>query len=308
MNKARIGRQCIRWWLLIMFALALLAWGAWANEDADIVQFGLITDVHAHDLDSPFEGKWMSRTTERMAAFTTEMNAWMPDFVVELGDFINGWVVLGTEPGDPARIPDILAWADSLYGAFDGPRYHVIGNHDVYNLDKVQYREILGLETTSYSFDVGSVHFVVLDVQYADDGTDLAHTYTGVAGFAPEPVLDWLRADLAAVTGRPTLVFVHQTLDDYVEEWGRPLVLNQPVIQEILAASETVIAVFQGHDHANRHTQIEGIHYVTFEAFVDQTTPPTWARITIDTARSEIRIEGVGVQKSYVLTYKPPSN
>ena len=287
--------------LLILIALVGWAFGSLADE-SDVVRFGLITDVHAHDTDSPLEGKWMTHTQERLAAFTSAMNAWQADFVVELGDFLNGWIVLGADPGDPARIPDVLAWADSLYAGFDGPRYHVIGNHDVYNLDKEQYRTILGIDRTFYSFDVGTVHFVVLDVQYAEDGSDLAHTYTGVAGFVPGPELDWLRADLAA-SGRPTIVFVHQMLDAYVEEWGRALVANQPEIQAILASDGDVIAVFQGHDHDNRHSVSGGIHYVTFEALVDQGTPPSWAQITLDPTARTILIEGVGDQADYTLDY-----
>ena len=287
--------------LLILIALVGWAFGSLADE-SDVVRFGLITDVHAHDTDSPLEGKWMTHTQERLAAFTNAMNAWQADFVVELGDFLNGWIVLGADPGDPARIPDVLAWADSLYAAFDGPRYHVIGNHDVYNLDKKQYRTILGIDRTFYSFDVGTVHFVVLDVQYAEDGSDLAHTYTGVAGFVPGPELDWLRADLAA-SGRPTIVFVHQMLDAYVEEWGRALVANQPEIQAILASDGDVIAVFQGHDHDNRHSVSGGIHHVTFEALVDQGTPPSWAQITLDPTARTILIEGVGDQADYTLDY-----
>ena len=287
--------------LLILIALVGWAFGSLADE-SDVVRFGLITDVHAHDTDSPLEGKWMTHTQERLAAFTSAMNAWQADFVVELGDFLNGWIVLGADPGDPARIPDVLAWADSLYAAFDGPRYHVIGNHDVYNLDKKQYRTILGIDRTFYSFDVGTVHFVVLDVQYAEDGSDLAHTDTGVAGFVPGPELDWLRADLAA-SGRPTIVFVHQMLDAYVEEWGRALVANQPEIQAILASDGDVIAVFQGHDHDNRHSVSGGIHYVTFEALVDQGTPPSWAQITLDPTARTILIEGVGDQADYTLDY-----
>ena len=287
--------------LLILIALVGWAFGSLADE-SDVVRFGLITDVHAHDTDSPLEGKWMTHTQERLAAFTSAMNAWQADFVFEFGDFLNGWIVLGADPGDPARIPDVLAWADSLYAAFDGPRYHVIGNHDVYNLDKKQYRTILGIDPTFYSFDVGTVHFVVLDVQYAEDGSDLAHTYTGVAGFVPGPELDWLRADLAA-SGRPTIVFVHQMLDAYVEEWGRALVANQPEIQAILASDGDVIAVFQGHDHDNRHSVSGGIHYITFEALVDQGTPPSWAQITLDPTARTILIEGVGDQADYTLDY-----
>jgi len=275
-----------------------------AASDDSIVQFGLITDVHAHDTDSPGDGKWMSNTEARLDAFTDAMNSWTPDFVVELGDFVNGWLVLGGTLGDSTRIPSILAWADSLYGRFDGPRYHVIGNHDVYNLDKAQYRTTLGIDATTYSFDVGAYHFIVLDVQLSEDGADLANTWTGVGGFVPDVGLEWLRLDLAT-SDAPTIVFVHQMLDAYVEEWGRAIVANQPEIQALLASDGDVIAVFQGHDHDNVHQTIDEIHYVTFEAVVDQDTPPSWAQITLDPTARTINIAGVGDQTSYELMYGP---
>ena len=286
----------------IMALLALVSWALVVSGEPEPVRFGLIADLHAHDTDSPLEGKWMTHTEERLLEFTTAMNSWKPDFVIELGDFVNGWVVLGAEPGDPARIPEILRWADALYATFDGPRYHVLGNHDVYNLDKDQYKELLGIEATTYSFDVSAYHFIVLDVQYATDGSDLAHTYTGIGGYIPDNKLDWLRDDLAAST-QPTIVFVHQMLDRYIEQWGRPLVANQPEIQAILADDGDVIAVFQGHDHDNAYQAIDEIHYVTFEALVDQGTPPSWAQITLDPSGQIITITGFGDQESYVLEY-----
>jgi len=293
-------RRRLRWIAIIGAVLSTTLLVVAHNEG--VVRFGLIADLHAHDTDSPIEGKWMTHTEERLTAFTDAMNAWKPDFVIELGDFVNGWVVLGAEPGDPDRIPEILARAEELYTAFDGPRYHVIGNHDVYNLDKAQYRTILGIDATYYSFDVGAYHVAVLDVQFAQDGTDLAHTYTGVAGFVPPGELDWLRADLAA-SDRPTLVCVHQMLDEHIEEWGRALIANQKEIQGVLAEDGDVIAVFQGHDHDNAHSVIDGIHYVTFEALVDQGTPPSWAEITLDPTTRTITIEGEGDQQDYVLSY-----
>ncbi|MDD5264732.1 MAG: metallophosphoesterase [Candidatus Bipolaricaulis sp.] len=285
-------------------ALLLVALGGSAGSggEAAPVRFGLFTDLHAHDRDSPVEKKWMTRTAERLGAFCAAMNAEAVDFTIQLGDFINGWVVLGTDPGDPSRIAGILAWADSLYAAFVGPRYHVLGNHDLYNLDKAAIREILGLERTYYSFDVRGVHFVVLDVEFAEDGTDLAHTYTGVAGFLPAAESAWLREDLARCD-RPTVVFVHQMLDAYVEEWGRPIVANQPDVQAILSADAEVVAVFQGHDHAFRESEVTGVRYMTFGALVDQGTPASWAVVTVDPAAQTVTIEGAGEQPSLQFSY-----
>lgn len=292
--------------LIILVGSCVLAdAGTTVGADDAILRFGLITDTHAHDIDSPLEGKWMSNTQERLTAFTTAMNLWAPDFVIELGDFINGWVVLGTDPGDPARIPSILAWADSLYEQFDGPSYHVIGNHDLYNLDKIQYLRILDREATFYSFDVSAYHIIVLDVQYAADGTDLANTFTGVAGFVPETELAWLRADLAA-TDRPTIICVHQPLDEStadMEAWGRATVFNQDAVRDLFVEDGDVIAVLQGHDHINDYQLLNGIHYITFEAMVDQNTPATWAQITLNPVSRSLVIEGIGVQASYELAY-----
>jgi len=293
-----------RWFRVVsvlVASLLLIAVGS-AAEEPGAVRFGVLADLHAHDVDSPIEGKWMTNTAERITAFTDAMNAWGPDFVVELGDFVNGWLVLGADPGDPERIPDVLAWADGLYAQFDGPRYHVLGNHDVYNLDKARYRELLGIDSTAYSFDVGAYHFVALDVQFAEDGSDLAHTYTGVAGFVPKAEIAWLQADLAA-SDAPTIVFVHQPLNDYIEAWGRPTVLNQDRVRAVLSATGNVIAVFQGHTHSNAHRVIDGIHYVTFEALVDQGTPPSWASVTLDPDRRTIVVEGEGDQANYTLPY-----
>ena len=292
----------------VLYVLIVVCSCVAVGADDAILRFGLITDTHAHDIDSPLEGKWMSHTQERLTAFTTAMTAWAPDFIIELGDFINGWVVLGAEPGDPARIPDILRWASGLYDQFDGPRYHVIGNHDLYNLDKSQYREILDLESTSYSFDIGSYHFVVLDVQFAADGTPLQNTFTGIAGFVPEAKFEWLRADLAA-TDQPTIICVHQPLDesaDEIEAWGRPTVFNQDALRGLFAEDGDVIAVLQGHEHINQHQIISDIHYITFEAMVDQGTQASWAQVALDPRSRSIVIEGFGEQASYELTY--PAN
>ncbi len=288
---------------LVMVVL-VAAFSAGATQTASLVRFGLFTDLHAHDVDSPLEAKWMTHTAERLAAFTGAMNASSVDFVIELGDFINGWVVFGADPGDPARIPSILAWADGLYAAFSGPRYYVVGNHDLFNLDKAQIREILGLERTYSSFDVEGFHFVILDVQYAEDGSDLANTYSGVAGFVPETELAWLREDLRANAERPTVVFVHQMLDSYVEEWGRPIVANQPDVQRVFSDAGNVVAVLQGHDHGYRADRVGDIAYVTFRALVDHNTPASWAVVTLDAAAKTLSIDGVGDQPSAVFPFR----
>ena len=287
-------------WARLLGALIALVVAAGLLAAAGEVRIGVVTDVHFHDRDSPAEGKWMAKSAERLGAFVDAMNAWPADLVIELGDFVNGWVVLGVDPGDPGRIPGILESADKVLAGFSGPRYHVVGNHDLYNLSKGEYRGILDLERTYASFDVGGLHVVLLDVQFTTSGQDLAYTYTGVKGFVPQEELDWLRADLASTTF-PTIVCVHQRLDSEREEWRD--VTNADAVRAVLATSGVVVAVFQGHDHENGHTKEGGIHYLTFEALVDQGTPPSWARVTVDPDARTIVVRGGGDQANWDLTY-----
>ena len=294
----------LRFRLLVLLLAAVLSLGVFAepSKQTELLQIGIVTDVHAHDLDSPLEGKMMASYPERLGAFINAMNAWPADLVIELGDFVNGWVVLGIEPGNPYRIPQILEEAEAIYSRFDGPRYHVIGNHDVYNLSKEEYLERVNITSTYYSFDAGAYHVVILDVQYDEGGNDLAYTYTGVRGFVPKTEMEWLQEDLAG-TDRPTIVCVHQMLDTEPTEAGWTLIGNAVEVRALLAESGVVIAVFQGHDHANRYSLIDGIHYITFKALVDQGTPPSWAYVTLDTTMRTIMIEGEGDQANRELQY-----
>ncbi|MCK4393253.1 metallophosphoesterase [Candidatus Bipolaricaulota bacterium] len=284
--------------LFVLFVAAL----AEEPNSPDVTRIGIFADLHAHDADSPLEGKTMTNYPQRLSAFVEAMNAWPADFVIELGDFVNGWVVLGANLGDPYRIPQILEEAEAIYARFDGPRYHVIGNHDVYNLSKEEYLERVNITSTYYSFNAGAYHFVVLDVQYDEEGNDLAYTYTGVRGFLPQVELDWLREDLSS-TDDPTIVCVHQMLDTEPTQAGWTLIGNNKEVQGVLAESGVVIAVFQGHDHANRYSLIDGIHYITFEALVDEGAPPSWAKVTLDQVSRTIEIEGEGDQAYWHLEY-----
>jgi alkaline phosphatase len=248
----------------------------------------------------------MVNFAERLSAFAEDMNAWGADLVIELGDFVNGQYAQMEDWVPEERIPFILEDALAALGAYEGPTHHVLGNHDVYSLSKPEILERTGAETTYYSFDAGGFHIVILDAQYNKDGIDLAHSFWVIYGTVPEAQVAWLRDDLAA-TDLPTIVCIHQPLDvDSSTLTGdNPIVTNNEEVKSVLAESGVVIAVFQGHEHENRHNVIDGIHYVTFQAMVDHTEPtePSWARITLDAAARTITIDGHGDQASLLLEY-----
>jgi len=289
----------------ILVATVLLLVATCCAFGTELLHIGIIADAHAHDTDSPVEGKVMTNYAARLTAFVEAMNTWKPDAVMQLGDLVNGNFVMGALLGDATRIGGLLAEAVGLLDRFDGPIVHVAGNHDFYDLSLAQYLEILEMETTVYGFDLGGFHFVVLDAEYEPDGTHYDHVFLRVKGHVPPEQLDWLRDDLAA-TDLPSVVLIHQPLDsDFDSLAGGPPVANHLEVRRILEDAGTVIAVFQGHDHENRYALIGGIHYVTFAAMVDHTepTPPTWAQLTFDPSARTIKIEGFGLQSDWELVY-----
>ncbi len=287
--------------LLVQAVFTLSAFGA----DSDLLRIGVIADVHVHDADSPVEGKVMTNYAERITAFVDAMNGWSADAVIQLGDLVNGAFVMGAGIGDPTRISGLLDEAVVLLSGLESPLYHVLGNHDMYDLSKPEVLAALGLEIGYYSFDLEDFHFVVLDAEYNPDGTDYDHVFMRTKGFIPPLQLDWLVADLAA-TNLPTIICVHQPLDaDFEALAGGPPIVNNKDVQHVLSESGVVIAVLQGHDHENRYTEIDGIHYITFAAMVDHTEPcpPTYAQMMLDPEARMITIEGFGLQENWELPY-----
>jgi alkaline phosphatase len=290
--------------LFIAFAVIFLVGAAAA---AAPLRIGILTDVHAHDTDSPAERKVMTNYVERLSAFASAMSAWPADAVVELGDLVNGAYVMGVPIADlagaPARVAGILSEAANALLAWGGPTHFVLGNHDVYTLSKAEFLAGVGAPSTTWSFDLGGFHFIGLDAEFKKTGEDFNQIFWVVQGTIPPAELEWLKSDLA-LTSLPTIVFVHQPLDE-LQDLGGPSISNWSEAQATLASSGRVIAVFQGHMHESKHNVIDGIHYVRFAALVEEDgpTPPSWAAVTLDAEARTVRIDGAGLQEDLEFTY-----
>jgi len=101
----------------------------------------------------------------------------------------------------------------------DYPWYPVLGNHDPESPSSMDYlreysttlpnvvnRGPKGCEETTFSFDYGDAHFVVLN-QYFDGERDW-----GLKGEIVPELLEWLEADLIAATKKHIFVFGHEPL------------------------------------------------------------------------------------------------
>jgi len=262
--------------------LATIPLNTIASEDFScaakpVLSFGLITDLH-HDL--------IQDGQSRIAAFVTEMNNVKPDFIMQMGDFCT------PKAGNK---PLMQAWEK-----FNGPKYHVIGNHDVDGgFNHQQVVEFWNATGVYYSFDLKGYHFIVLNGNERPEND----TSKGYPRSISSVQYDWLETDLQK-TKLPTLIFCHQGIDndrDGIKEGAMLRLLFERTNQK--EGQGKILAVFSGHNHEDYHNIYNGINYIQINSAAYQfgrkgknyefvhTKEPLWALVSLH-ANGEIRIKG----------------
>ncbi len=212
-----------------------------ATQSTKKLTFGIVTDVHK-DL--------MPDADSRLETFIQKAQDRKVDFIIQLGDFCMA------ESPNKAFL--------KIWEQYKGPKYHVLGNHDMDKQSKAAMLDFWGMPKTYYSYDFGGYHFIVLDANFLhQDGQfidyDKANFYVDdrLRTFINPAQIEWFKADLEA-TQLPTIVFSHQSLWHY--QWG---VKNRLALQKIMEThQEKVICCLNGHNHIDYHYHSNGIDYI----------------------------------------------
>ncbi len=271
--------------------------------------FGVIADVQYADRDVKYD-RHFRRAPERLEAAIADLNRAGVEFVVDLGDVIDG---------DFSSFGKIL----DVYAGLRVPVYRVLGNHD-YGVDAAQLANVpavLGLEKRYYSFTQTNRRFIVLDGNevstYAHprgspahaaaqdildgmlrEGRPNAKTWNG--GMS-EAQLDWLRGTLARAADHreDVIILSHFPLwppEDSLRLW------NADDVVDIIDGFPIVKAVFAAHNHAGEHTVREGVHHVTFRAMVDTPDETAYAVVSVDNRQLVVR--GAGRERSLTVEWQ----
>ena len=260
------------------------------NAEKPLLRFGMLSDIHYADRE-PAGTRFYRQSLVKMNECIERMNQEKPDFVIELGDFKDQDVV----PNE-ANTLKYLSDIESAFRKFNGPTYHVLGNHDEDGISKSQFLERVentGIPKTKsyYSFDVKGIHFVVLDGNYTKDGKEYDHgNFSWDDTMIPEVQLNWLKDDLKN-SPLPAIVFIHQMIDDSVNV--KQAVQNAAEVRQVLKQSGRVICVFQGHVHEERINVINGIHYYSVNAMADGDGSENNAYMIVDVYKDcRLKIDG----------------
>jgi len=216
-----------------------------------VVKFGVVTDVHYAD--APASGTRHYRDSlPKMQDALRDISAEGADFLIELGDLKDTDAAHhctdNVEPTEfclNATETFLRQMENTIENGFAGPRYHVLGNHDVdilsqaqalveeHNTDDARHPLIAGNVSEGYfSFNVGApLRFLVLngdftdtDLPWADlDGPDASAS--GMIWYnpnVPTNQVSWLASQLleASAASQHVVVFVHYRLDGGLQRSG----------------------------------------------------------------------------------------
>ena len=238
------------------------------------VRFGIVTDVHYADVpDNVSMNRFYNQSLTKVLECVTVMNREKVDFLIELGDLKDQ----GNPPDESATLNYLSIIEDQL-GKFNGPLYHVLGNHDHDSISKGQFLSAVTNDgfpraLNYYSFNKDSFHFVVLDTNFTAAGAEYDHgNFDWTDAHLPAVQLNWLINDLN-VHKMPTIVFVHHQLDAPAITDKRHCPDNADEIRRILEQSGQVLGTFQGHYHKGGLNKINNIFYYTVKAVVEGSGP-----------------------------------
>ena len=250
-------------------AIALAGCKSPKKGELPLMRFGLVTDCHYADIpyakrEHPIGDAAYRETLAKLRECVAVMDSERPSFLIELGDFKD-------EGPDKASTIEYLDKVEAVFSQFSGPRYHVLGNHDLDLLDKKEFLARIknyGQDEAQahYSFDVSGIRFIVLDACYNSKLEDYAPgNWEWTDANVPPPQLAWLEEELASAPGQ-VVVFGHQCLDSNADT--RHQVRNAADVRAILEKSGKVNAVFTGHQHSGLVSCVNGITYYSLRAMV----------------------------------------
>src|SRR5262245_45160529 len=171
-----------------------------------------------------------------------EINKLYPDFVICVGDLIDG----------PTNAPDKIGqfWKefDDEVALLKCPFVYLPGNHDIWNAaSKGIYEERYG--PTYRSFDYHGLHFITLDTEEMDEAGRKRDRIAGKQ-------LEWLKDDLEKnKNAKLILVFMH-----------KPIWLSGGLAEAEKLWQGMPVHIFAGHDHRYSYQEINGIPHVILGA------------------------------------------
>jgi 3',5'-cyclic AMP phosphodiesterase CpdA len=292
----------------ILFTLLVVGITVLAAGESPVLRFAVVADIQYAD--KPPRGKRQYRDSKaKLASIVDQINQQNVDFIIQLGDLIDE----GEDSLD-AILP--------IFRSLRARQYHVVGNHDL-SFDRSAVLERLAMKAPYYDFSLRGWRFVVLD------GMDVSADGSWPSGSPNRIVGERMLAELKARSAPNAVAWnggigesQKRWLQETLEEAGRRnervivfchfpvlaasstpvhLLWNHEEVLKILAASPTVVAYMNGHDHQGGYAEERGIHFLTVSGVVESGEENAFATVEVFADRLEIRGSGTVPHRSLTI-------
>ena len=183
------------------------------------------------------------------------MNLFQPDFIVHLGDLIEG-------TGDPDYIGlSGINLVKKELSKNNVPIFWVVGNHDLRSVSKDQFRDALDMESLSYVRDRDGYRFIFLDANFNPNNREKDFIGEGyLPGFIHPEDMNWLEEQLK--TDKRVFVFMHQSAMDNMDTEAdlKQSIFNAKELRNILEKYNAE-AIFNGHIEVLHFIEKNGVEY-----------------------------------------------
>ena len=226
------------------------------------IKVGFITDTHVHAKRIHRENKaddapryLPQKAMAPLIEFQEDMVKFQPDFVVHLGDIIEG-----TNDADFVGMAGIKLVRDELE-KIGVPVWFVLGNHDVRSVTKKQFQEALGIDYLNKVVDSGDYRFIILDANFKPTGEDTFPRHGYTQGYLPDKVLQWLEPKLQ--TDKQVIILMH------FAAWPPQLIGTSGIVGNAeklrtMMNKYNVLAIFNGHIEKKKYANIDGTQFFSF--------------------------------------------
>ena len=277
-----------------------------AVEEKPLFSVGLIADAQYADV-APGGIRHYRESIGKLDSAVKAINEAEVDFSIHLGDLIDR---------DFASFDDILEPLREL----KQPVHQILGNHDL-SVPEDRKSEVaakMGIQAPYHAFSKAGFRFVFLDgteistfaqpvgsaiheeasamlAEYQAKGRKNAQPWNAAMGATQ---LSWLDGQLkeAKAAGERAILSCHYPI---LPDNGHNLWNDAEVLALIDRHPNTVVAWFNGHNHAGNYAERKGVHYVNVHGMVD--TPDTNAYAVLEVLPGALRIRGNGREPERVL-------
>jgi hypothetical protein len=244
-----------------------------APNEQDCTRWALLSDTHiAANPENRYRGFYPYLNLQEV---TGQIEYNLPDGLVITGD-------LARLRGQTAAYENLKALLTPL--ARQCPIHLGLGNHDDRDDFFHAFGDDRGHEAVEdkhvFTAEAGPVRLIVLDT---------LRTVNATAGKLGEPQRSWLETFLEASDDKPTILFLHHTLNGELLDTRR--------LFEIITPVSKIKAVVYGHSHRYGYSEVAGIHLINLPATgynLSGGHPVGWVEARLTRHGGEFKLHSIG--------------